>query len=216
VLLDGRTRVRAAPTSVVITDSPAAGSGIVIIAARRFRECRFQNQRPRLFHRCSKYSRVLTLHSPKPPPQREISKAVAAGTNTSHTIVRGEFPVPSSNGSSEAPMRGWFRALMPKEEHFFDLFARMLRSRLPARKRSAQMRSRGEDVIRYCREIAPCVGTWPPTSSWPGSWRCRQQRCSGPPYLQTSFLVRPAGVTLPRSIALCDDSGRPVHGGVNE
>ena len=34
--------------------------------------------------------------------------------------------------------------------------------------------------------------------------------------LQTSFLVLPAGVTFPPSIALCDEGGRPVHGGVNE
>jgi hypothetical protein len=125
-------------------------------------------------------------------------------------------PIPSSNGRARRLCQASLRALMPKEEHFFDLFTRMLRSRLPVRKRSAQMRSGGEDVIRYCREIAPCVGMWPPTSSWPGSWRCRQQRCSPPPYLQTSLRVRPTGVTLPRSVALCDDGGRPVHGGVND
>jgi hypothetical protein len=72
--------MRATPTSVVITDSAAAGSGIVRIANNRD-----------LF-RCSKYSRVLTLGPRKPPPQREISKAVAPGNKRESYKTIGRVP----------------------------------------------------------------------------------------------------------------------------
>jgi predicted phosphate transport protein (TIGR00153 family) len=49
-------------------------------------------------------------------------------------------------------MLGWFRALMPKEERFFDLFSRHARVTLAAAQ-ALTLLNGDDDVIRCCREI---------------------------------------------------------------
>src|SRR5260370_9471827 len=55
--------------------------------------------------------------------------------------------------SSEALMLGWFRALMPKEERFFDLFTRHARITLAAAQALRALLKGDDDVLRCCREI---------------------------------------------------------------
>jgi uncharacterized protein len=56
-------------------------------------------------------------------------------------------------GSCEALMLGWFRALMPKEERFFDLFTRHARMTLAAAQALRALLKGDDDVLRCCREI---------------------------------------------------------------
>src|SRR5215831_5107086 len=57
------------------------------------------------------------------------------------------------SGSCEALMLGWFRALMPKEERFFDLFTRHAGVTLAAAQALRALLKGGDDVMRCCREI---------------------------------------------------------------
>lgn len=50
-------------------------------------------------------------------------------------------------------MLGWFRALMPKEERFFDLFTRHAQVTLTAAQALSELLKGGDDVVRLCREI---------------------------------------------------------------
>src|SRR5262245_28894305 len=75
----------AAPASMVITDSPAAGSAVVRITARRFRESADSETGDR-----DLFQRWFQVHAPNRPA--EISKAVAAETNTSRTIILAQVP----------------------------------------------------------------------------------------------------------------------------
>jgi uncharacterized protein Yka (UPF0111/DUF47 family) len=50
-------------------------------------------------------------------------------------------------------MLGWFRALMPKEERFFDLFTRHARITLAAAQALRALLKGDDDVLRCCREI---------------------------------------------------------------
>ena len=50
-------------------------------------------------------------------------------------------------------MLGWFRALMPKEERFFDLFTRHARITLAAAQALSALLKGDDDVLRCCREI---------------------------------------------------------------
>jgi predicted phosphate transport protein (TIGR00153 family) len=50
-------------------------------------------------------------------------------------------------------MLGWFRALMPKEELFFDLFTRHARITLAAAQALSALLKGDDDVLRCCREI---------------------------------------------------------------
>ncbi len=50
-------------------------------------------------------------------------------------------------------MLGWFRALMPKEERFFDLFTRHARITLAAAQTLRALLRGDDDVLRCCREI---------------------------------------------------------------
>jgi len=50
-------------------------------------------------------------------------------------------------------MLGWFRALMPKEERFFDLFTRHAQITLAGAQALSALLKGGDDVLRYCREI---------------------------------------------------------------
>jgi uncharacterized protein len=49
-------------------------------------------------------------------------------------------------------MLGWFRALMPREERFFDLFTRHAQVTL-AGAEALRALLKGDDVLKYCREI---------------------------------------------------------------
>jgi uncharacterized protein len=51
-------------------------------------------------------------------------------------------------------MLGWFRALMPKEERFFDLFTRHAQATLAGAQALSALLKGGDDVLRYCREIS--------------------------------------------------------------
>jgi uncharacterized protein len=51
-------------------------------------------------------------------------------------------------------MLGWFRAIMPKEERFFDLFGRHSRTLVAGAEALQGMLQGGEAVPRYCREIS--------------------------------------------------------------
>jgi predicted phosphate transport protein (TIGR00153 family) len=50
-------------------------------------------------------------------------------------------------------MLGWFRALMPKEERFFDLFTRHAQVTLAAAHALRALLKGDDDVLRCCREI---------------------------------------------------------------
>ena len=50
-------------------------------------------------------------------------------------------------------MLGWFRALMPKEERFFDLFTRHARITLAAAQALRSLLKGDDDVLRCCKEI---------------------------------------------------------------
>ena len=50
-------------------------------------------------------------------------------------------------------MLGWFRALMPKEERFFDLFIRHARITLAAAQALRSLLKGDDDVLRCCKEI---------------------------------------------------------------
>jgi predicted phosphate transport protein (TIGR00153 family) len=50
-------------------------------------------------------------------------------------------------------MLGWFRALMPKEERFFELFARHARVTVAGAEALKGLLNGGDDVLRYCKEI---------------------------------------------------------------
>jgi predicted phosphate transport protein (TIGR00153 family) len=54
---------------------------------------------------------------------------------------------------SEALMLGWFRALMPKEERFFDLFTRHAQVTLAAAEALRALLKGGDNVPECCREI---------------------------------------------------------------
>jgi predicted phosphate transport protein (TIGR00153 family) len=51
-------------------------------------------------------------------------------------------------------MLGWFRALMPKEERFFELFARHAQVTLAGAEALKGLLRGGDDVLRCCREIS--------------------------------------------------------------
>lgn len=51
-------------------------------------------------------------------------------------------------------MLGWFRALMPREEQFFDLFSRHAQVTLAGAEALRSLLNGGEDVSRYCKEIS--------------------------------------------------------------
>jgi predicted phosphate transport protein (TIGR00153 family) len=57
------------------------------------------------------------------------------------------------SGSCEALMLGWFRALMPKEERFFDLFTHHAGVTLAAAQALRALLKGDDDVLRCCREI---------------------------------------------------------------
>src|SRR5712691_2646085 len=50
-------------------------------------------------------------------------------------------------------MLGWFRALMPKEERFFDLFVRHAEVTLAGAEALRILLKGGDDVLQCCREI---------------------------------------------------------------
>src|SRR6266702_4703451 len=50
-------------------------------------------------------------------------------------------------------MLGWFRALMPKEEQFFELFTRHARVTLAGAQALRALLKGDDDVLRCCREI---------------------------------------------------------------
>jgi uncharacterized protein len=53
-------------------------------------------------------------------------------------------------------MLGWFRALMPKEEAFFELFTRHARITLAGAQALRALLKGHDDVLRCCREITKC------------------------------------------------------------
>src|SRR5262249_18997007 len=57
-------------------------------------------------------------------------------------------------GRSEARMLGWFRALRPKEERFFDLFTRPAQGTLPGAEALRALFKAGDNVLQCCRELA--------------------------------------------------------------
>jgi uncharacterized protein len=50
-------------------------------------------------------------------------------------------------------MLDWFQALMPKEDRFFDLFARHSRTLVAGAEALRQLLEGGETVAQHCREI---------------------------------------------------------------
>jgi len=51
-------------------------------------------------------------------------------------------------------MLGWFRALMPREERFFELFTRHAHVTLTGAQALRAMLQGGDDVLRHCKEIS--------------------------------------------------------------
>src|SRR5437879_6085434 len=50
-------------------------------------------------------------------------------------------------------MLGWFRALMPREERFFDLFSRHAQVTLAGAEALRELLRGGDNVPQYCREV---------------------------------------------------------------
>jgi len=50
-------------------------------------------------------------------------------------------------------MLGWFRALIPREERFFELFVRHAEVTLAGAEALRALLSGGDDVLRHCKEI---------------------------------------------------------------
>ena len=50
-------------------------------------------------------------------------------------------------------MLGWFHALLPREDKFFDLFERHSRILVSGAEALQKLLDGGEDVERHCREI---------------------------------------------------------------
>jgi uncharacterized protein Yka (UPF0111/DUF47 family) len=50
-------------------------------------------------------------------------------------------------------MLGWFRALMPREEHFFDLFEKHARIVVAGAEALRRLLQGGDNTLRYCQEI---------------------------------------------------------------
>src|SRR4051812_42100170 len=57
-------------------------------------------------------------------------------------------------GSREGLMLGWFKTLMPREERFFELFARHARALAAAAKELERLLEGGDAVPHHCRVIA--------------------------------------------------------------
>jgi predicted phosphate transport protein (TIGR00153 family) len=53
----------------------------------------------------------------------------------------------------EVAMLGWFRALMPREERFFELFVRHAQVSVAGAEALRAMLRGGDDVVRHCKEI---------------------------------------------------------------
>jgi predicted phosphate transport protein (TIGR00153 family) len=53
----------------------------------------------------------------------------------------------------EVIMLGWFRALMPREERFFELFVRHAQVTVAGAEALRAMLKGGDDVVRHCKEI---------------------------------------------------------------
>jgi predicted phosphate transport protein (TIGR00153 family) len=53
----------------------------------------------------------------------------------------------------EVVMLGWFRALMPREERFFELFVRHAQVSVAGAEALRAMLRGGDDVVRHCKEI---------------------------------------------------------------
>src|SRR5260370_1977259 len=53
-----------------------------------------------------------------------------------------------------ALMVGWFGALMPREERFFELFARHAQVTLAGAEALRRLLNGGDDVLRHCGEIS--------------------------------------------------------------
>src|SRR5882757_10399602 len=51
-------------------------------------------------------------------------------------------------------MLGWFRALMPREERFFELFTRHAQVTLTGAEALRALLQGGDDVLRHCKEIS--------------------------------------------------------------
>jgi uncharacterized protein len=51
-------------------------------------------------------------------------------------------------------MLGWFRALMPKEERFFELFTHHAQVTLKGAEALRELLQGGDDVLRLCKEIS--------------------------------------------------------------
>jgi uncharacterized protein len=51
-------------------------------------------------------------------------------------------------------MLGWFRALMPKEERFFELFIRHAQVTVAAALALRTLLTKGQDVVQCCKVIS--------------------------------------------------------------
>jgi uncharacterized protein len=66
----------------------------------------------------------------------------------SNMVVRIRLPA-----TSEAPMLGWFQALMPKEGRFFDLFTRHATIVVAGAEALRGLLQGGDSIERYCKQI---------------------------------------------------------------
>jgi predicted phosphate transport protein (TIGR00153 family) len=80
-----------------------------------------------------------------PLPPGRLNRPGAAGPDARACLIE--------SGKREALMLGWFRALMPREERFFELFARHAQLTLAAAEALRALLNGGDDVLRHCKEI---------------------------------------------------------------
>jgi hypothetical protein len=66
----------------------------------------------------------------------------------SNMVVRIRLPA-----TGEAPMFGWFQALMPREERFFDLFTRHATIVVAGAEALRGLLQGGDSIERYCKQI---------------------------------------------------------------
>jgi len=63
-------------------------------------------------------------------------------------------PLGNDRGDKERRMLGWFRAIMPREERFFDLFARHAQTLTAGSEALRSLLQGGESIPHYCKVIA--------------------------------------------------------------
>lgn len=94
------------------------------------------------------------MQSVDTPPNGGHAAAVCTDGRLSRSAARSMVAASRSTQAREAPMLGWFQALMPKEERFFDLFTRHAQLVVAGAEELHRLLHDGDRVEHYCRQIS--------------------------------------------------------------